>query len=225
MRYFWVEFSITISTLICFIYMFFCDHITLYTYQEQSQTSYQQVVSNAVTCNPIDGTLRWHSVASNCYDYHHGAYYSTNPTNTHLNRFAFPQHDANQAIQMQHRVQNHPMLPPIALEQDSEHLYQQHALMEYHNHQMYLPHTQVNASFNQQTYQSRKITNERHLMQMKQPPVKLFIKNSYWKCLWRCFQTISRFHPSFFIEQYCIHHWRQKQCSITLCKSIQIIDI
>ncbi len=76
---------------------------------------------------------------------------------------------------MQHGIQIHPMLPPIAIEQDSMNLQQHNALNEYHNCQMYLPHTQVNASYNQQNYQLSQITNKRHSMtQMKLPPAKSF---------------------------------------------------
>ena len=128
----------------------------LYTGQKQTQQNYQQVVPKEVTCNPTDDTARndelSRSFAPNCHDYHHGAYYSTNPTNKHQNRFAFPSHDTNQAHQMQHGIQIHPMLPPIAIEQDSMHLQQHDALNEYHNCQMNLPHTQVYASYNQQNY-------------------------------------------------------------------------
>ncbi len=80
-----------------------------------------------------------------------------------------------QYFRMQYGLQIHSMLPPIAIEWNSMHLHQHNALKEYHNCQMYLPHTQVNASFNQQNYQSSQITNKRHSMtQMKPPPVQSF---------------------------------------------------
>lgn len=106
----------------------------------------------------------------------YGAYYLTNQTHYHQDCFAFTQNDTNQALSMQNRFGHHPILPPIAHQLDPLHLQQQNALMEYHNRQMYLPQTHVNASFKQTNYQSNEISNKRHLtMQIKQPPLKSFI--------------------------------------------------
>lgn len=152
----------------------------LYTDQQQSQPTHQQVVPNEVTCNPTDDTARddelSNSLASNRRDYPQGAYYSTNPTVKLHNHVAIPPHDANQAPQMQQRLQMHPMLPPMVFERNSMQLQQENAIMNYHNPQMYFPHSQANASFNEQNYQSSQITNERHsATQINQPPVQLFI--------------------------------------------------
>ena len=64
---------------------------------------------------------------------------------------------------MQQSLQMHPMLPPIT----------PNDLMDCHNHQIHLPHSQLNTFSNWKNYQSNQGDSAE---QMKQPPVKSFIK-------------------------------------------------